>query len=173
MEVDRALAEMDGKIDWLSRLTPVNIDNVWGEFRDSGYRHMPDSRYGEGLTNDAPVLRSELFALPLGRIENRTVQALLLEKQRELHRQIELVRMRDRDGFILASIDLFGQVDERLLDTALEILARVPILPRDEPDADADYIHRAASAAAARYAATAMCTAITRAASTRSRPAGR
>ena len=33
--VDRALEEMDRKIDWLERLTPVNIDEIWDGFQAS------------------------------------------------------------------------------------------------------------------------------------------
>ncbi|QQN73307.1 tyrosine/phenylalanine carboxypeptidase domain-containing protein [Croceicoccus sp. YJ47] len=153
IEVDKQLAEMDMRIDWLTRLTPVNIDDIAVEFQSSGYRTMPDSTYGEGLVDDAPGFRKALFDLPVREIANPRVQALLLEKQRELDRQIELVRMRDCDGFIMASIDLFGHVDEQLLDTATRILADVPVIPRDTSDVDADYVRDAAEAEVARYKA--------------------
>ncbi|UYH54109.1 DUF1704 domain-containing protein [Qipengyuania sp. SS22] len=151
IDVDHALEEMDRKIDWLERLTPINIDEIWDGFQASSFRSMPDSRYGEGLDRDAPVLRSELFALPVREIENPLIEALMLEKQRELDRQIELVRMRDRDGFILASIDLFGHVSERLFQTALDLLETVPIVPPDEEDVGATEICEAAEAAIAGY----------------------
>ena len=35
-ETDRALARIDGRIDWLSYLTPTNLDAVAEGFRDSG-----------------------------------------------------------------------------------------------------------------------------------------
>jgi uncharacterized protein (TIGR02421 family) len=151
LEVDRALAEMDRKVDWLARLTPVNIDEIWEGFCASGFRSMPDSRFGEGLDRDAPVLRDELFDLPVRSIANPMIEALLLEKQRELDRQIELVRMRDCDGFILASTDLFGAVSERLLDTALDLLETAPVLPPDEQDAGAEEVRAAALSAVERY----------------------
>ncbi|WP_278329073.1 tyrosine/phenylalanine carboxypeptidase domain-containing protein [Qipengyuania flavescens] len=149
--VDRALAKMDRKIDWLERLTPVNIDAIWDGFQASAFRSMPDSQYGEGLDRDAPVLRSELFELPVREIKNPLIEALMLEKQRELDRQIELVRMRDRDGFILASIDLFGHVSERLLQTALDLLETVPIFPADDEDVGVIEVCEAAEAAISGY----------------------
>ncbi len=149
--VDRALEEMDRKIDWLERLTPVNMDEIWDGFQASSFRTMPDSRYGEGLDRDAPVLRSELFDLPVRKIENPLIEALMLEKQRELDRQIELVRMRGKDGFILASIDLFGHVSERLLQTALDLLETVPILAPDKEDVGVTEVCDAARSAIARY----------------------
>lgn len=149
--VDRALARMDAKVDWLTRLTPVNIPEIWEGFRQSNFRQMPDSRFSEGLENDAPVLRSELFALPIREIENPLVEALLLEKQREIDQQIELVRMRGKDGFILASIDLFGHIDEHLLQEARDLLKNVPVVAPDRHDVGATEIVAAARAEVAAY----------------------
>ncbi|MBU1756754.1 MAG: DUF1704 domain-containing protein [Alphaproteobacteria bacterium] len=150
-EVDRALARMDEKVDWLTRLTPVNITEIWEGFRGSQYRHMPDSRFSEGLEQDAPVLRSELFALPVREIENDLLQALLLEKQREIDQQIELVRMRGKDGFILASLDLFGNVSEQLLQEARDLLREVPVVEPDPEDAGAEEICAVALGEVAKY----------------------
>ncbi|MEW4467838.1 tyrosine/phenylalanine carboxypeptidase domain-containing protein [Parasphingorhabdus sp. JC815] len=150
-QVDEELARMDSQIDWLTRLTPVNINAIKHEFIASGYRNMPDSEYGEGLSNDAPVLRRNLFALPIDKIENSLIEALLLEKQRELDRQIELVRMRDREGFILASVDLFGSVDEHLLEQAQDIMSNVPNKSSDKQDSDANDFANAARKATAFY----------------------
>lgn len=151
--VDRALARMDEEVDWLKRLTPVNIAEIWDGFRSSNYRHMPDSRFSEGLDNDAPVLRRDLFALPVREVENDLLRALLLEKQREIDQQIELVRMRDKDGFILASIDLFGHVGDRLLQDARSLLAEVPPAEPDPDDAGAAEICAAARNEVAKYRA--------------------
>lgn len=150
-EIDLELAKMDREIDWLTRLTPVNINAIRSAFIESGYRHMPDSEYGEGLTNDAPVLRKQLFALPIEKIENPLIEALLIEKQRELDRQIELIRMRDQEGFIMASIHLFGNVDESLLELAHNVMSNVPVKPSDELDSDAEAVANAARKATAFY----------------------
>lgn len=151
LEVDHALAEMDRNVDWLARLTAVNMDEIWEGFRSSGFRSMPESRFAEGLDQDAPMLREKLFNLPVDDIENTLIKALMLEKLRELDRQIELVNMRGREGFILASLDLFGPVSERLLETALDLLDSVPVLPPDELDAGAQDLCLAASRAIEGY----------------------
>jgi len=151
IEVDRALAEMDKRIDWLSRLTPINVDAIREGFAASRHRAMPDSEYGEGLDNHSPVWRRELFALPVREIEDPLIETLLLEKQRELDRQIELVRMRDREGFVQASIDLFGGVSDTLLASARRIIADVPDTPLGDRDAGCDDIVAAAEADLAWY----------------------
>lgn len=151
--VDRALARMDSQVDWLTRLTPINVTEIWDGFRASSYRRMPDSRFSEGLESDAPVLRRELFALPVREIENPLLEALMLEKQREIDQQIELVRMRGKQGFILASIDLFGHVSEQLLQEACEVLAAVPAAAPDSDNATAIDVRDAARGEVARYRA--------------------
>lgn len=143
-EVDHALADMDRRIDWLARLTPINVDAIREGFVASRHRDMPDSEYGEGLDNHSPVWRRELFALPVRAIGDPLIEALLLEKQRELDRQIELVRMRDREGFIQASIDLFGGVDDTLLAAARRVVKNVPDTPLGERDAGCEDIVAAA-----------------------------
>jgi len=162
--VDHALARMDARVGWLSHLTPRNVSEIWEGFEASGYRAMPDCRFGDGLGEDAPGLRAQLFALPVDEVAHPLVQALLLEKQREIDRQIELVEMRGKDGFILASMDLFGHADEHLVTAAGEVLDSVPVLPADDCDAGAEQVVDAACAEIARlrerhpdFASTVLC----------------
>lgn len=122
--VDAELARMDGEIDWLLALSPIHNDRLWKAFQDSGRRSIPALEYADiGL--DLPSARKALLALPMERIESPLLEGLLLEKQRELDRQIELIRMRGTEGFITASIDLFGGVEPRLLSLARQILDSV------------------------------------------------
>jgi len=138
-ETDHALAKMDDRIDWLGRVMPSNLDDVKEGFWANGFTHMPDYTY-EHDADDLEGIRSELFALPVRDIEDDLIRSLLQEKQREVDRQIELVRMRDTDGFILASIDLFGAVSEQLLHDAHEVLEKTPDLPQAERGSGADEI---------------------------------
>lgn len=129
-DTDQELARIDGEIDWLTRLTPINLDEVREGFAKSGYRRMPELAYDD-LPDGFDNLRDRLLALQVHGLRNSEIEALLIEKQRELDRQIEVVRLRGRTGFTMAAIDLFGDVDPRLLETAEKILAAVPT--RDEP----------------------------------------
>lgn len=127
---DLELARIDSEIDWLTLLTPTNLDDVATGFRESGYTRMPELEYPE-LPRGFENLRPRLMALPMRNFGNSNIEALLTEKQRELDRQIQLVRLRGEDGFTMASIDLFGNVDAALMATAEKILETVPT--RDEP----------------------------------------
>lgn len=123
--IDAELARMDGEIDWLLALSPIHNDLLWRHFEDSGRRTIPPLQYHE-LLLDLHQMRERLLALPIDDIESPLLSALLSEKQRELERQVSLVRLRGTEGFINASLDLFGGVEPPLLALADEILADVP-----------------------------------------------
>ncbi len=131
--VDRALVELDARVDWLTALSPIHNDALWEAFEASGRRHVPPLEY-HPLDTDLHAAREALLALPVEDIESPLLQGLLAEKQRELDRQIELVRLRGTDGFVNASIDLFGGVEAGLKAVAREILETTecaPPLPND------------------------------------------
>lgn len=123
--VDAELASMDGEIDWLLALSPIHNEQLWRSFEDSGRRTIPPLEYPE-LPVNLQQMRERLLALPVDDIEPPLLLALLSEKRRELERQLSLVRLRGTDGFINASLDLFGGVDSPLLALAEDILAHVP-----------------------------------------------
>lgn len=132
--IDAELARLEDRIDWLWSLSPIHNDAMWQAFRDSGFRTLPPMQYGEKRESSLPGLREELLALPVQDIEEPLIESLLAEKQRELDRQIELVRLRDKPGFHQASIDLFGDVPARLKRAAREVMtvtAPEEALPRD------------------------------------------
>lgn len=135
--VDAELARMDGEIDWLLALSPVHNDALWRDFEASGRREIGELEY-HALPADLPALRERLLALPVEAIEQESalLAALLSEKQRELERQLALVRLRGTDGFINASLDLFGGVEPPLLALAERILADVGPGAPLAPEAD-------------------------------------
>jgi uncharacterized protein (TIGR02421 family) len=119
--VDEALIRLDRQIDWLTHVSPVGNEELWHAFVESGYTEEPRLRY-RPPREDLGDLREALWALPANEVEEPALEALLCEKQRELDRQIELVSLRNTDGFVPASIDLFGDADPDLIRTAQHIL---------------------------------------------------
>ena len=123
-EVDASLAAIDSELDWLIALTPLGTDQLWEEFEASGRTRVPPLRYATPVL-DMDAMEKRLGELPVDRIESPLLRGVLAEKQRELERMIELVRLRGTDGFVTASIDLFGGVEAGLLKLADTILAEV------------------------------------------------
>ena len=133
-QVDQALTRMDAEIDWLLALSPIGNHKLWEDFEASGRQQIGPFQYID-LDIDLHAARQRLLALPVDRIESPLLSSLLGEKLRELERQIELVRLRGTDGFVTASISLFGGVEPPLLELANQILDSVQ--PGDPLQADA------------------------------------
>lgn len=150
-QVDTALARLDGELDWLLALSPIGNHALWDGFEVSGRTCLPPMHYID-LEIDLHAARERLMALPVDRVESPLLSSLLSEKQRELQRQIELVRLRDTDGFISASLDLFGGVEPPLLDLAQRILADVATGDALEADAGIDEVSAAVETELAWYA---------------------
>ncbi|MDH5823735.1 DUF1704 domain-containing protein [Luteimonas sp. RD2P54] len=143
--VDDALARLDAKIDWLLALSPIGNAALWESFEASGRTAVPPLSYID-LDLDLHQTRQELLALPIEEIESPLLSGLLAEKQRELDRMLELVRLRDTDGFVNASLDLFGGVDPALSELARGILQDVGPGAPLEADTGIDEILEAVNA---------------------------
>lgn len=133
-EVDAELARLDLEVDWLLALSPIENLELRRAFEDSGRRSLPPLRYNDPVV-DLHATRERLLALPVEDVESALLSGLLGEKQREIDRQIELIRLRDTDGFVNASLDLFGGVEPSLLDLAHQILGSIEA--GETPPADA------------------------------------
>jgi uncharacterized protein (TIGR02421 family) len=153
-KVDVELARLDEQIDWLLALSPIHNDALWDAFNASGRRSLPPLRYVD-LDIDLHATRERLLALPVEDIESSLLAALLGEKQREIDRQIELVRLRGTEGFVSASLDLFGGVDSDLLAAANEILDEVAVSEPASHDAGIDEVLEAVELEVRHYQAQA------------------
>ncbi|WP_343343405.1 tyrosine/phenylalanine carboxypeptidase domain-containing protein [Sphingomicrobium sp. XHP0239] len=134
-EVDRTLSRIDATLNWLHYFMPTNIAEVHKGFFASGCQSLPAVEYPP-IDIDLDEQRATLLGLPVHDIDDPLIEVLLIEKQRELDRQIQLIRMRGKDGIAQASIDLFGSVGDRMRERAEQILAHVP--DAREPDLDCD-----------------------------------
>ena len=150
LRIDEKLDQLEDEIDWLGRLTPTNIEQIWTDFRDSGFKKTPPFQYGP-LPGNLTEMRHDLLSLHFHDFDSPMFEALLIEKQRELDRQIELIRFRDQPGFVLTSLDLFGNVAPGLLEAARNIRDTVPMIDAGPRDADCSAVMRCAEEEMAAY----------------------
>ena len=88
LRIDEKLDQLEDEIDWLWRLTPTNIEQIWTDFRDSGFKKTPPFQYGP-LPGNLTEMRHDLLSLHFHDFDSPMFEALLIEKQRELDRQRE------------------------------------------------------------------------------------
>jgi uncharacterized protein (TIGR02421 family) len=141
-EVDRQLADVSNAFDYLLQLTPVNTFDAWKQFRRERFERAPEFHY-RPLPIDPAVLKRKLYTIPVERVEDPALQRLFQEKQAELDLKITMLRDRDTPRFLYESLQLFGSVEDELLDLAngiLDQLSRGPTrraVQRDAVNAEA------------------------------------
>lgn len=133
-EIDRRLAEVSDAFDYLLLLNPVNSRDAFRAFERNGFQRMPQLHY-RPLPIDSALLKRQLYRIPIERVEDPALQQLFQEKQEELELKITMLRDRDTPRFLHESLQLFGVVDDDLVQLARSLLER---LPRREPLPSAD-----------------------------------
>jgi uncharacterized protein (TIGR02421 family) len=118
---DERFVEIAEELDLLFMVTPVNSEEAWAEFDDSGFARPPNFRY-RPLRSDPDVLRRSLYDVDLDAVEDPTLTALFREKRREIDRCITLLEDRDTNQFLLSSLQLYGGGDEELEELATSLL---------------------------------------------------
>ncbi|MBF0454430.1 MAG: flavohemoglobin expression-modulating QEGLA motif protein [Magnetococcales bacterium] len=134
-EVDHRLAQVCDNFDYLFQVTPVNSHGAWLAFQKKGFQKDPEFIY-RPLPCDTSELKRQLFQIPVEEVDDPALSFLFREKQEELDRVISLMGDRNTPRFLPESIQVFGQVDERLENLALTILERVSPrskTPRSKP----------------------------------------
>jgi uncharacterized protein (TIGR02421 family) len=130
-DIDRRLAKVSNGFDLILQVTPTNIDDAWREFRRRRFDAVPEFS-SRPLQLDPALAKRELYQIPIERIDDPTLAQLFRDQQTSLDRKLTLLGDRGTPQFLHGSLQLYGGVDEPLLDLAYEILNRVPTRSRDE-----------------------------------------
>ncbi len=129
--VDRQLAEVSSQFKFLLLVTPMNAERSWREFSEGGYRATPVFHY-RPLDTDPLLLKRRLMKIGTERVDDPTLAHVMRQTQLELDRQITMLGDIGTARFLPGSLQVFGRVEQGLLELAREILTRLP-LPDDEP----------------------------------------
>ncbi|WP_375263838.1 tyrosine/phenylalanine carboxypeptidase domain-containing protein [Palleronia sp.] len=149
-QADDTFFDIETRIDWLAALSPTGNHERWEKFVQSGFRRAPPLTYPPHEA-DFDALREQLLKPDLDHVEHPLIELLLREKRSELQRQIDLVALREQDGFVHASIALFGSPDPVLMGHAKSILDTVPLEDEIANPVGAADIAKAALAARTAY----------------------
>ncbi|HQY21195.1 MAG TPA: DUF1704 domain-containing protein [Ignavibacteria bacterium] len=129
-EVDRQLAEINKGFDFLLQVTPYNIDYAYSQFKRNHFEKVPLFLY-RPLTLDPSLAKRSLFHIPIENIEDPTLAQLFLEQQLELDRKFSMLSDRGSSSFLYGSMQLYGTVDDSLMNVAKDILQQLSNRARD------------------------------------------
>lgn len=145
METDRQLAEIDSRFDILLHVTPVNAEAAWAEFKGRSFEREPEFLY-RPRNVDPALLKRQLYGIGLEEIEDPTLAHIFAVKREELARQLTMVEDRGSRRFLRGSQQVYGELEEGLLQLARQMLSRLPPGDSDDdphPLSAADFVRRA------------------------------
>jgi len=120
-DIDDKLARFSNLFDFLLLVTPINISEAWLAFKESEFTKSPIFHY-RPLPIDPELVKRELFNLRIEEVDDPTMAFLLRDKRKEIDHMLDMMAEREKPGFVLSSIQVFGNVEEDLLETAKAIL---------------------------------------------------
>lgn len=132
-DIDEKLAEYSNLFDFLLLVTPINAQDAWHSFAKSRYRSNPVFHY-RPMPIDPEIIKRKLYNLPIEDIADPTIAYLFRDKRKEIDRMLNMLSDREKPDFVYSSQQLFGNIEEDLLETAQALLvasAQPPQLPEE------------------------------------------
>lgn len=123
--MDQKLVDISESFDFLLQVSPLNAEQAWQDFSESGFRTAPDWHY-RPLPYHPSLLKRNLYELPIEHIEDATLAQMFDEKQNELDRQITALASIGTSRFLYDSIQIYGTPDASLVALSRDILNTIP-----------------------------------------------
>lgn len=131
-DIDEELGNCSNLFDFLLLITPINVDDAWLAFQKSNYLKPPIFHY-RPMPIDPELIKRKLYNLPIEDISDPTLAFLFRDKRKEVDRMLDMMLEREKPDFLLTSMQLFGPIDEKLLETAKALLVAIDI-PEEPPE---------------------------------------
>jgi len=124
-KVDRELWKVNQEFEFLMLISPVNHYEAWEEFKDGKFLKAPTFHY-RMLPEDPEVLKKRLYQIPVEQITDPTLNYIFRDKRLELDKMLTALACRDSKDFLYTSLQIYGDVDEKLYQSALELVEKLP-----------------------------------------------
>jgi uncharacterized protein (TIGR02421 family) len=123
-EVDQRLASISNELDFLLLVTPVNIEQSWNKFKSCRFECEP-AFYYRPIPVDPSVLKRKLYTIPFDRIEDPALASIFHKKLVELEMKLSMLRDRYTKNFFYGSMQLYGEINDKLTELAERILLQI------------------------------------------------
>ncbi len=123
-QIDKELTQISEAHRFLVDLTPTNTDDAREAYLADS-KSLPKFTY-RGLKDLPDRIRKAAAAVDVSAAKDPGIRHIFEEKRDELELQAAMLAARDTDEFLALSIELFGAVRPRLLETARHILKTLP-----------------------------------------------
>src|SRR5690606_31263303 len=120
-EIDKALLAESQRFDFLMLVTPTNVQEAWQTFKNSRYAKNPVFQY-RPMPIDPDLVKRNLYNLPIEDIYDPNIAYLFRDKRRELDEMMSMLADRNTPDFVHGSLQVFGNVSDKLLNVAEAII---------------------------------------------------
>lgn len=145
-EIDDAMAKIEDSFDFLLQVSPVNSKEAWEQFQSSDFKETPIFYY-RPRPFDPAIVKRELFKIPIEKIEDPVLSEIFVQKRDEIDRKLTMLNDRGNASFLHGSMQVYGGVEEDLLETSIEILKVISdIKPNKKPKEMVDAVEFARAA---------------------------
>jgi len=130
-KIDDAMAKIEDSFDFLLQVSPVNSKEAWKEFQASDFKETP-AFYYRLRPFDPSLVKRELFKIPIEEIEDPVLSEIFMQKRDEIDRKLTMLNDRGTSNFLHGSIQIYGDVEQELLETSKNILSAISKLQPKE-----------------------------------------
>lgn len=134
IEIDKSLAQESTKFDFLLMVTPLNAHEAWLQFKKDKFWKTPKFLY-RPMHVDPDLVKRRLYNLRIEDIYDPTMAYIFRDKRTELDSMVSMIADRGKDDFLHGSLQVFGNVSEKLYKSAMAILM---VTEPEEPIKKAD-----------------------------------
>jgi len=120
-EIDRSLASESQRFDFLLLVSPLNTHEAWLQFKKDKFLKTPKFRY-RPMPIDPELVKRNLYNLRIEDLDDPTIAYLFRDKRKELDAMMTMLIDRGNEGFMHGSLQVFGNVNDHLLEIARAIL---------------------------------------------------
>lgn len=138
-EIDQKLARESQRFDFLLLVTPTNSYDAWLQFKKGNYRRVPIFHY-RPMPIDPDIIKRNLYNLHIEDLYDPSIAYLFRDKRKELDQMMSMLSERGKEGFLLGSMQVFGTVNEKLLEKAQAILT-ITATDREHRTKEEDVVH--------------------------------
>lgn len=128
LQTDKKIAQIKDKFDILFHVTPVNVPEAWAAFRNSHFLQIPVFKY-RPRPIDPDLLKRQLYAIEIEQIDDPALTHIFHTQREEISRLLTMIGDRNSANFLYGSLQVFGGVNDALLEAAKNILKSVSIQP--------------------------------------------
>ena len=130
--IDSTLVQTAAELDFLLAVTPLNSADAFTDFERSGFSEEPVFEHRPASMDRAATIEA-LNELPVDDIQDPTVRTLFNGKRAELISQIQMIEAIGTEHFRDLSVEVYGGVDDELLEAAEGLLSEMPRHSPTEP----------------------------------------